>query len=159
MRARAILAVTVGALASVTAPFMTSCGRPCRAITVTPLELQCETDAVYEGELHYDDAAVFESFLSQDCLPSSSPDQIAGLVDSVDFLTNAVFVAVGRRQVAERCVEERDAAAVQVCDDGLRVAFDDRLSTDAECLGRWTVAFALAREDLRAALGDDVAGQ
>lgn len=144
--------IAVGVLAL--APGHAACGRPCRPITVAPLELQCDADAFYEGELHYDDAAVFESFLSQDCMPSASPEQVAAIVGGVDFLANVVFVAVGPRQVAGRCVERRDAALVQACDDGLRVAFDDRLSTDEECVGRWTVAFSLAREDLRAALGE-----
>ncbi len=149
-----VRAAAVAGLALVMA-LLTSCGRPCRAIAVTPIELQCEADAVYEGELHYDDAAVFESFLSLECLPSWPPEQITAIVGSVDFLTSVVFVAVGRRQVQTRCVEQRDAAVVQVCDDGLRVAFDDRLSNDLECAGRWTVAFTLPREELRAALGDE----
>ena len=142
------------ALVLVLAP---ACGRPCRSVATTPLDLQCEPGAVYEGELHYDDAAVFESFLSLECLPSSSPQQIAAVVDGVYFGHDAVFVAVGRRQVQTRCVEERDAGSVEVCVDGLRVAFDDRLSNEPDCPGRWTVAFTIAREDLRAALGTDVA--
>lgn len=130
------------------------CGRPCRTVEILAIDVQCETGSVWEGELHLDDAEVFESWLSQECLPSSSPEQIGALVDSVDFLNDAVFVAAGRRMVQSRCIESREAANVAVCDDGLRVAFDDKLSSSVDCLGRWTVAFALAREDLRAALGE-----
>ncbi|MBI1947387.1 MAG: hypothetical protein HYS27_16960 [Deltaproteobacteria bacterium] len=159
MTVRAALAVVVvgaaGALLALAAP---GCGRPCRAVATTPIDLQCEAGAVYEGELHYDDAAVFESFLSLECLPSSSPEQIAAVVGAVDFTNDAAFVAVGRRLVQTRCVEARDAATVEVCDGGLRVSFDDRLSNAVDdCPGRWTVAFSLARDDLRAALGTDAA--
>lgn len=145
----------LGALsaAAALAAFLGACGRPCRQLDVQPIELACEPGAPFLGELHLDDAAVFESFLSLECLPTSSPDQIAVLVDGVDFLNDVVFVAVGPRQVQTRCIESRKAASVAACDDGLRVAFDDHLSSAPVCTGNWTVAFSLAREDMRAALG------
>lgn len=145
--------VAVALVAVATLGGTVSCGRPCRTLETRALDVQCEVGSVWEGELHFDDAAVFESWLSLECLPSSSPEQIGALVGSVDFLTDVVFVAVGRRMVQSRCIESREAASVAACDDGLRVAFEDDLSGSADCLGRWTVAFALAREDMRAALG------
>ena len=53
----------------------------------------------------------------------------------------------------------RDLERAQVCSDGLKVYFDDTYGdADFGCAGpRWTVAFALPREDLRAAL--DAAGE
>ena len=149
----ALGAAMLAALASMQAT-SAGCGRPCRSVAVQAIDVECETGSVWEGELHLDDAAVFESWLSQECLPSSSPEQVGALVDSVDFLNDAVFVAAGRRMVQSRCIESREAADVAVCDDGLRVSFDDKLSGSVDCLGRWTVVFALAREDLRAALGE-----
>lgn len=155
MTPRRVLLLLVGAALVVSiAP---ACGRPCRPAVTTTLDLQCEPGSVYQGELHYDDAAVFESFLSLECLPTSSPEQIAAVVGGIDFSHEAVFVAVGPRLVQTRCVESRDIASVEVCADGLRVSFDDQLSNATVCPGRWTVAFTIAREDLRAALGTDVA--
>lgn len=150
-----LLAFCVGALGI----GMPSCGRPCRTLTTQPLDVQCEVGSVYEGELHLDDPAVFESFLSLECIPSAPAEEIAALVASVDFTRDAVFVAVGRRQVQTRCIESREAANVAACDDGLRVAFEDDLSASFDCVGRWTVAFTLAREDLRAALGETPAAE
>lgn len=154
-RVRALMAMVALPLAAALAAVAPACGRPCRQVTTTPVELECEPGAVFTGELHLDDAAVFESFLALECIPSASPDQVAAIVGSVDFLQDVVFVAVGTRAMQSRCIESRAAASVSACDDGLRVAFNDHLTGEPACVGLWTVAFALAREDMRAALGTD----
>ena len=62
------------------------------------------------------------------------------------------------RLVGERCITARDVESVEVCTSGLRLSLLDRLSPDAAtCTGRYTLAFALARADLRAALGASAA--
>ena len=149
----------LGALACVVATL--SCGRPCRAIAVTPVALACDAAAAFEGENHFDDRATFETFLESDeCLPDADDAARAEVLESVDFLNDVVFVAVGDRGQTGaagevlRCIESRAADVVEVCDDGLRIAFADRVTDATPCPGKWTVAFQLPREEMRAALQD-----
>ncbi|MDP2339442.1 MAG: hypothetical protein Q8O67_00680 [Deltaproteobacteria bacterium] len=140
-------AVLVAAVASCT---------PCRRVETTPIEIDCDANADFVGELHLDTAASYRSFLNDRCLPEGREAEIDALVDAVDFTVDAVFVARNLRQGASRCIEERAADSVDVCDDGLRVVFRDEESGDATgCAGHWTVAFVLPRGELRAAIDDD----
>lgn len=125
---------------------------PCHPVTTTPIALDCDAGAAFTGELHFDSAASFRSFLNDRCLLESSNEAIEAIVADVDFGVDAVFVARGPRDSAGRCITERGAESVNVCDDGLRVVFDDVESSDAACGGSWTVAFKLPRDEMRAAL-------
>jgi hypothetical protein len=131
----------------------TGCGG-CREVAVQPLAVDCGPASTFGGELHFVDAATWRSFLTDRCL---TPDDatIDALVAGVDFSTQAVFVARGSRAVGGRCVAERAVDTVGACSDGLRVVFDDVESGDVPCPGDWTVAFALPRSELRAALAND----
>jgi hypothetical protein len=146
----------MGAAALVSAVAVTlSCGRPCRTVAVTPLALSCQSTGTFNGEIHFDDVPTFETFLESDqCLPDAAEGERTELIESVDFLTNAVFVAVDQRERQQRCIEEREADVVEVCDDGLRIAFADRVTDTSPCTGKWTVAFQIAREEMRAAVQD-----
>jgi hypothetical protein len=131
------------------------CGPYCRDIEATELPVDCESPPRFTGEIHFDNLATFDTFLRQQCLPTASVDEIEAIEDQVDFDTHAVFVAVGPAAIDNtRCVTRRDLDRAQVCSDGLKVVFDDDYaSADEGCTGaRWTVAFSLTREDLRAAL-------
>jgi hypothetical protein len=131
-----------------------SCGPACRDVAIEPLDLECEENGEFSGELHFDSAASFDTFVAQQCLPSASTDEVEAVVDSVDFGARGVFVAKGPNSAStERCIVERDAERAQVCEDGLKVYFRDRTTNDdPDCTGTWTTAFTLAREDLRAVL-------
>ena len=134
-----------------------SCGRPCRAIAVQPVELRCQDTSTFTGEIHFDDRATFASFLeSDDCLPLSEADEVTAILDSVDFLEDAVFVASDVRALSGRCIAKRDAEVVEVCNDGLRLSFGDDVTDDTECPGKWTVSFALPRAEMRAATIDEL---
>lgn len=151
---RAAVAVRAGTLGTVVVgvALACGCGRPCRRIDVTPLPLACASTSSFFGELHFDDAATFESFLEIECLPDAEDAVVKDIVDSVDFTVDAVFVAVGDRAQTGRCIGERESDGVDVCEDGLRVGFSDVLRDEAACSGKWTVAFSLPRAELRAAL-------
>ena len=128
---------------------------PCHTVETTPLAVECEQGANFTGELHFDSAATFRSFLSDRCLPTSGSEAVDDVVNSVDFTTEAVVVARGARAGTGRCIEERGTESVDVCEDGLRVVFDDVESGDVNsCGGQWTVAFSLPRSELRTALAD-----
>jgi len=134
---------------------MSGCGPYCRDIVTTELPVECESPPRFTGEIHFDSLATFDTFLRQQCLPSASDDAIVAIENQVDFTTHAVFVAVGPAAIDNtRCVTRRDLDRAQVCSDGLKVVFDDDYaSAEQGCTGsRWTVAFSLTREDLRAAL-------
>lgn len=153
-----VAALTVGCLGAAAATMGGGCGQPCRAIQVQPLTVECVADATFDGEIHLDDAAVYQSFLELQCLPGVPATDVAARVAEVDFLTRAVFVAAGARQPevdVARCIDQRTVDSVAVCDDGLRVAFNDVVSATTPCGGRWTVAFSLDRADLRAAIDED----
>jgi hypothetical protein len=142
----------------VTVAISAACGEACRVITTKQLALTCSSTSDFEGEIHFDDSATFESFLLTDCLPDDTDAQRQEIVNSIDFTKNAVFVAVGARQDpgGSRCIADRQDDDVQVCDDGLRVDFNDKVTDDTQCQGKWTVAFSLPRAELRAALGTQV---
>lgn len=134
----------------------TACGAACRDIAATELrEVECESPPRFTGEIHFDNRATFDTFLRQQCMFTADDTVIDAILDKVDFTTQAVFVAVGPAAIDNtRCVTRRDLDTAAVCSDGLKVSFDDDYASAAEgCPGtRWTVAFSLAREDLRAAL-------
>ncbi len=131
---------------------------PCRRIETTPVEIDCTANSDFVGELHFDTAGSYRSFLSDRCLTDAAPAEIDALVAAVDFTQQAVFVARGVRQGISRCIQTREAENVDVCDDGLRVVFLDEESRDETCGGLWTVALVLPREELRAAIEDDDSG-
>lgn len=141
-----LLAATTGALA------LSSCVAPCRAIEVRPLELECDPSSLFTGELHFDSEATFDTFLRQECLVGDG--EADRVLASVDFTTEAVFVARGNHRLDEtRCLARRQLDEAQVCATGLKLYFADEDLVSDTCPGtRWTVAFVLAREDLRAAL-------
>ena len=132
------------------------CGDACRGIDVKPMALVCSVSGSFAGEIHFDDAASFSSFLLDECLPDANEADRQALVDNVDFTRDAVFVAAGLRQQQTRCISDRKQDGVQVCQDGLRVGFADTISDTSPCSGKWTVAFALPRAELRAALDTPV---
>ena len=124
----------------------------CRDVAVTPLDLDCSPASPFRGELHFTDADAWRSFLTDRCLTPDDPS-VDTRVDAVDFTTQAVVVARNLRDVGGRCLEQRQVEAVSACEDGVRVVFDDVESGELPCPGDWTVAFALPRSELRAALG------
>ena len=131
-----------------------SCAGNCRVVDVRPLDLTCGEVAL-EGEIHFDSAAAFETFLTDQCIPEADDVEVASIVDGVDFSRDAVWVGVRRNAIDEsRCIENRQLEATEVCDNGLRVSFVDVLRDDAGdvCTGRWTVAFVIPRDELLAAL-------
>ena len=146
----AALVVLAGALAP-----LASCGPACREIETRPIALACETNSAFKGELHLDSAAVYESFLRDQCLPTAEETTLSDRVQDVDFDKDAVFVASRLRFETQRCIEERAVERVEVCEDGLRVTFVDETSTRTVCPGLWTVAFSLSRDDLRTAIAED----
>jgi hypothetical protein len=149
-RALSLVVVVVTALGG-----SAGCGRACRGIETKPLALDCDLASALPVDIHFDDAATFETFLETQCLSDPSEEAVRDLVDQVDFTTDVVFVSLGNRQQRERCIAEREADTVEVCDDGLRVGFADKLSEADTCSGKYTVAFTLSRADMRAATGVD----
>lgn len=133
---------------------LASCGAPCRDIEVRPLELQCSPTSSFTGELHFDSAATFDTFLRQQCLLGDDSPAADAALQSVDFDTEGVFLAAGPHALRQRCLSARELGSVQVCSTGLKVYFHDEYRAEGgNCPGtRWTVAFALPREELRAAL-------
>lgn len=132
---------------------LSSCGPPCRTIETRPLALECAQTSGFFGELHFDSEATFDTFLRQQCLEGddAAADRVLA---SVDFTREAVFVARGNHALdSTRCLESRELDEAQVCATGLKLYFDDVTREPELCPGtRWTVAFLLSREDLRAAL-------
>jgi hypothetical protein len=155
--ARLFYALPVAALtAAGLLAFAPGCGPFCRDVQTRELEFSCEDGANrFTGEIHFDRPTTFRTFLEQQCIPQSPQSFVDEIVDSVDWSTEAVFVAVGPPNVdATRCVDDRSLERAQVCSDGLKVYFADLYGqSDFGCSGpRWTVAFAMNRQDLRAAL-------
>lgn len=132
---------------------LSSCGAPCRGIDTRPLELECAATSTFTGELHVDSEATFDTFLRQDCLAGNDAEADRVLA-SVDFRTEAVFVARGSHRVTnERCLESRDLDEAQVCTTGLKLYFLDEERSPEGCPStQWTVALVLSRDDMRAAL-------
>lgn len=127
----------------------------CRTVDATPLPAVVCDGADFEGELHFDAAATFRSFLRDRCMTQASDDTLDAITNSVDFNTRAAFVAVGSRAGVGRCVQARAAGSVEACEEGLRIVFDDVTTADPVCAGVWTVALSLPRGELRAALADE----
>lgn len=125
---------------------------PCRPVETRALAIDCAETAPFEGERHFDRSEPFTTFLTQEC--GLAVDASAEIVASIDFDVDAVVVARGERFANNRCINDRDAAAVEVCDAGLRIEFNDVESADQTCQGLWTVAVVVARGDLRTALAD-----
>lgn len=147
------------ALLALIAMVASSCSSPCRSIETRSLDFECEQASNFTGELHFDSEGSFDTFLRQQCL-SDDDDALADqILAGIDFTTEAVFVARGRHAIdPTRCLQTRELADAQVCSTGLKLYFDDVIRQAEPCPGtRWTVAFVLSREDLRAAL--DAAAQ
>ena len=104
---------------------LASCSPPCRTIAVAPLALICQDLSTFTGEVHFEERATFESFLSAECLPEATDAEITAILDSVNFAEDVVFVAVNNRAQAGRCLRTRVADGVEVCQDGLRISFSD----------------------------------
>jgi hypothetical protein len=154
---RLLLALPAAALAGgALLALAPGCGSFCRDVATRELAFNCEDGANrFTGELHFDRQTTFRTFLEQQCIPQSPQSFVDEIVESIDWNTEAVFVAVGPPNVdATRCVDERSLERAQVCNDGLKVYFADVYGqSDFGCAGpRWTVAFAMNRSDLRAAL-------
>jgi hypothetical protein len=136
----------------------TACGAPCRDIEVRTLALECSAASTFAGELHFDSAAPFDTFLREECLVGEAPPAgdvaIDVVVQSVDFSTRGVFLAAGPRALRGRCLQARELDTAQVCGNGLKLYFlDEYRAEGGNCPNtRWTVAFSLPREELRAAL-------
>jgi hypothetical protein len=131
----------------------------CRPLAVRPLALACSSSSTFLGELHFTDADSFRSFLIDRCLGAANAERVVeadAVVAAVDFGVDAVIVARGGRAGVGRCVEERAVVEASVCDDGVRIAFDDTVTNANPCPGNWTVALVLPRDELRSAVVDDV---
>ncbi len=127
----------------------------CRPVTTRDLALACSAASTFRGELHFDSAETWRSFLTDRCLFGDDAAGIEDAVAAVDFSREAVFIARGARAGVARCLEARGVESVDACGDGLRVLFVDDESGDANCPGDWMVSFALSRADLRSALDAD----
>lgn len=128
------------------------CDADCRAIEARPIAVECADTSSFMGELHFDDRATWQSFLSLNCLPGAELEVLEDLVNAVDFTDEVAFVAVGTRGQSGRCITERSADTVEVCAAGLRIGFRDEESEDAPCAGKWTAGLAVPRAEMRAAL-------
>ena len=150
-----LVVLFLGVVLAALAAGVVGCGPQCRDIDTQPVNIVCESPPRFTGEAHFDSAATFETFLSQQCLYTAGDTAVQSVIDDIDFTTSAVFVAVGPAALDNsRCLETRELDKAQVCTDGLKVYFQDVFQrADTGCPGpRWTVAFTLLREDLRAAL-------
>jgi hypothetical protein len=127
----------------------------CRNVETRELGIECNADASFQGELHFDSAGTYRTFLSDRCLPGEDAAAIDAIVGDVDFGTEAVFVARGARAGVSRCIEARAAETVEACGEGLKIVFDDVESADPVCPGDWTIALAMPRQELRSALDAD----
>ncbi len=125
---------------------------PCRPVETRALAFDCAATAPFEGERHFDRREPFTTFLTQEC--GLTVEASAEAVAAVDFEVDAVVVARGARFANNRCINERAAESVEVCDAGLRIVFSDVESADQVCQGLWTVAVVVGRGDLRTALAD-----
>jgi hypothetical protein len=131
------------------------CGGECRVVETRKVDLTCEANSQFKGEIHLDSAAVYDSFIADQCLPSADDDDVQKRVEKVNFNVDAVFVAGNTKKQNERCIESRDVDRVEVCDDGLRLTFKDTITDATPCPGVWTTAVKLTRGDLRAAIGSE----
>jgi hypothetical protein len=127
----------------------------CRPVTTRDLGLECSAASTFRGELHFDSAETWRSFLTDRGLFDASAEQVDAAVAAVDFSREAAFVARGARAGVARCLEVRAVETVDACGDGLRILFDDTQTGSVECPGDWTISLALSRADLRSALDAD----
>lgn len=134
-------------------PLPLGCGGACHTVKTGTLPVVCTENSSFSGELHFDDGATFAAFLERDCMPDTDAATVTRLVDAVDFTRDVVFVAVGFRDQAGRCLAERAVEGVETCDTGLRVTFADVEVSDERCEGKWTVALTVPRAPMRVALG------
>lgn len=153
----------VAAIAFLALDLSVGCGSQCEEADARPLDFVCDSPPNFIGELHFDSAPAFDTFLRQQCLYISGRDeQIDAIMASVDFSTEAVFVAVGPAEIEDnRCLRSRELEAVETCTDGVRVYFeDDIIQLDGiDCAtGRWTVAFVMDKAALLESL-DTASGQ
>jgi hypothetical protein len=123
---------------------------PCRTVAHRDIALTCDSNAVFEGEIHVDSPGALTTFLATEC--SADDAAIDAAVAAIDFTTEAAFFVRGLRATASGCVD-RSVSSTEVCADGLRVGFDDRANTSGACPGHWNVLLALPRDELRAAIG------
>ncbi len=144
----------VGAVAAVVAATAVGGCVDCRPVTTRDLGLECSAGSTFRGELHFDSAETWRSFLTDRCLFDASTEQVDAAVAAVDFSREAAFVARGPRAGVARCLEGRAVETVDACGDGLRILFDDTQTGNVVCPGDWTIALALSRADLRSALDD-----
>ena len=153
MTTRALLALAAVVVVGALAP---SCGPACREIETRALSVSCDANAQFRGELHLDSRALYDTFLRDQCTPQAPNAEIEDAVSAVDFDSEAVFVASRPRDDnGVRCIASREVERVEVCEDGLRVTFLDDITDEPACPGRWTVAFALSRTDLRSAIAEE----
>jgi hypothetical protein len=145
----ALVAIAIAAAAVLVGCF------DCRPVTTRDLALECSAASAFRGELHFDSADTWRSFLTDRCLFDATGAEIDAAVAAVDFSREAVFVARGARAGVARCLKARGVESVEACGDGLRILFEDSESGDANCPGDWTVVFAIGRADLRSALDAD----
>ncbi|MFZ9888720.1 MAG: hypothetical protein ACO3JL_14565 [Myxococcota bacterium] len=105
------------------------------------------------GELHFDSAGTYDTFLRHEC-DIADDVTVMTMLQEVDFAREAVMVSRGPLAMSQsRCLATRELDEVWVCDGGLKIAYTDEERTDGLCPeGRWIVAFALPRAELRAAL-------
>lgn len=129
----------------------------CRPVQTRDLGVSCSPAASFRGELHFDSADTWRTFLTDRCLFDATDTEVDAAVAAVDFTSEAVFIARGARASVSRCLVVRNVESVDVCSDGLKIIFDDDESGDQACPGDWTISFALPREQLRAALDADAA--
>ncbi len=127
----------------------------CRFVAHKTLPLDCAVASSFRSELHFFEADTFRSFLTDRCLGVDAAETADRLVRQVDFAVDAVLVARNTRAATQRCIEQRDVGGVEVCDDGVRVYFEDSVTAEDVCPGDWTVAIALSRNDLKVALDGD----
>ena len=129
-----------------------SCDVECREAPAEPFEVACDDQSGFFGELHFDRAATFRSFLTAECLANDS-ERVNAIVDAVDFSQDGVVFMRGIGNLNGECLKMRDAKSVEVCGSGLRVSFEDEVASGEDCLSNiWTIAFSMPRSELRAAL-------
>lgn len=132
-----------------------ACTSPCQSVSYRVIDLRCDPLVGFSGEIHFDNRASFDTFLRSQCLLPDDDVRIESALAAVDFSHEALFVAV-RPMIAGNgtCLLERNVDDVAICDDGLNVIFADEYYSDPSSCpnGNWTVAFALARDDMRTAL-------
>jgi hypothetical protein len=122
------------------------------------LGLACSASSAFRGEVHFESAATYLSFLRDECLIDADDNDVDAALADVDFSSEAVFFASGTKDQGpdEPCLNERRFGQAQVCQGHLRVFFDDDFVAAGEsCVnGAWFMAIAMPRGELRAALED-----